>query len=904
MLSHSSADVPVLSLSDIMHTMSPSPAPQPPLPFDSAHVSLIQVDQSGIFGSHVDPTTQRHLSVDPLEQVELETMRFRVHQLGFTSPHSANANMTPAERELADMVLRLTSDPLLHPSPSQLASQAETIAGLSVQRNFLLREKEEEQARWQAERDGWERTAEALIGRRRAAQDAAEKDYVGVQPWLLIGSEAERHIARLQDDNRALRHKLSESHSRMSTLESELNRLRPLLLVQPALLRDPSLLQLPALFSSNAPPKAKPEPKKGKRKSKKEREKEKQTEENEREAEALALAHALALTNAEEETTAGREVDAGTAIHNVADANATGDDQRDLMQVDTENDAPQLAVEGNALSDASVLPLEGPTSGGKPQDNDVKPDKQGKVKVRKTRKSHAGTSRDHATPLLSDARAECLLVAARRIARMRADAIADLAKEREEQRQREQELEKEERERLAEAADAQRLRTRSSRHGELDWGDDAGPSTHYAYGAMAHASSSSGRDAPASLHPNAASTSETAPIHGRPLQLPSHLHPSIQRSQQPPHLPLHPNSPHTVPQGFVYMHPRFADPVSGGPGTSQGAHGVPLLVPLPPGVWPLPGTPTSGKTNQVRTPARNTGSSQGVTTPMDSLVSAARTMMDDVDESNADEVPRRRNATAAALDAQESPVPKRRRSVTASASGSRMKPRSSRREPQPAELDLGGGRGKAKGKGKGRSGETPTDSGDRAKEPTPRSVPLSATPVRSALDVLAEQAAQEQGRWPSSGPGSRRQSLEPEMRLALSGFTTPRADSVTSVANTPTNNKGKARASENPEQELTSLDPSVDTRHAHSHHDSQNQTKFTTSHNPFVEHDYMVVPGLTPSFRRPPSAPPAPVDDPHVGHIGSIARIAEVLVGQGGSEGRDDTRAIDSPPPERNPRYH
>ena len=42
-------------------------------------------------------------------------------------------------------------------------SQASTISSLLTQRDLLLREREEERERWESERQGWDRIAEALI---------------------------------------------------------------------------------------------------------------------------------------------------------------------------------------------------------------------------------------------------------------------------------------------------------------------------------------------------------------------------------------------------------------------------------------------------------------------------------------------------------------------------------------------------------------------------------------------------------------------------------------------------------------------------------------------------------------------------------------------------------------------
>lgn len=61
-------------------------------------------------------------------------------------------------------MLRLT-DPLPI-DPVQLARQADTISSLTTQRDYIMREIEEERERWCVERDVWERTAEALLSQR------------------------------------------------------------------------------------------------------------------------------------------------------------------------------------------------------------------------------------------------------------------------------------------------------------------------------------------------------------------------------------------------------------------------------------------------------------------------------------------------------------------------------------------------------------------------------------------------------------------------------------------------------------------------------------------------------------------------------------------------------------------
>jgi hypothetical protein len=107
---------------------------------------------------------------------------------------SENGNVSSREKELANMVspyhqkknhttnlhrpqvLRLTASSLI--DPTQLLSQAAIIAGLTSQRNFVIRQAEEERDRWQSERDGWERIAEALIAQRNKPGSSVAKDEV------------------------------------------------------------------------------------------------------------------------------------------------------------------------------------------------------------------------------------------------------------------------------------------------------------------------------------------------------------------------------------------------------------------------------------------------------------------------------------------------------------------------------------------------------------------------------------------------------------------------------------------------------------------------------------------------------------------------------------------------------
>ena len=73
-------------------------------------------------------------------------------------------------------VIRLTSAHT--PDVTQLCTQAKTIQELCRQRDFIINELEEERARWEAERLGFDRVAEALIARRSHGGDSTYREEV------------------------------------------------------------------------------------------------------------------------------------------------------------------------------------------------------------------------------------------------------------------------------------------------------------------------------------------------------------------------------------------------------------------------------------------------------------------------------------------------------------------------------------------------------------------------------------------------------------------------------------------------------------------------------------------------------------------------------------------------------
>ncbi|GLB34305.1 hypothetical protein LshimejAT787_0111890 [Lyophyllum shimeji] len=212
--------MPDLQLDDIMHNMSPSPAPQQP---DSVQVEL------------------RSASPEPLTEAEVARMRYRVAQIGLALKETGIMN--DREKELISMVHRLTSSPLI--DPSQLIHQAEVISGLTSQRDFLIRQAEEERERWLSEKDGWTRMAEALIAQRNKTTTNGSKDV-----------DLERYCAAYESDNRALREKLNDTQTRLQCLEAELSKLRPILLMHPVTSQAPSSVPYPSVRAATE--KAKP----------------------------------------------------------------------------------------------------------------------------------------------------------------------------------------------------------------------------------------------------------------------------------------------------------------------------------------------------------------------------------------------------------------------------------------------------------------------------------------------------------------------------------------------------------------------------------------------------------------------------------------------------------------------
>src|SRR6267154_1135234 len=66
----------------------------------------------------------------------------------------------------------------MDPDPEQVIRQAELISCLIDQRDMFVRQAEEQRLRWNSEKDGWARMAEALIAQQAKHRSAADKDEV------------------------------------------------------------------------------------------------------------------------------------------------------------------------------------------------------------------------------------------------------------------------------------------------------------------------------------------------------------------------------------------------------------------------------------------------------------------------------------------------------------------------------------------------------------------------------------------------------------------------------------------------------------------------------------------------------------------------------------------------------
>ena len=73
-------------------------------------------------------------------------------------------------------VLLLTRSPI--PDAEQIVRQADMISALTLQRELLMHQAEEQRLKWASEKDGWERMVEALIAQQTKNRTASDRDDV------------------------------------------------------------------------------------------------------------------------------------------------------------------------------------------------------------------------------------------------------------------------------------------------------------------------------------------------------------------------------------------------------------------------------------------------------------------------------------------------------------------------------------------------------------------------------------------------------------------------------------------------------------------------------------------------------------------------------------------------------
>ena len=77
---------------------------------------------------------------------------------------------------------------MARPDPDQFLRQAEMISALIQQRDLLLHQVEEQRLRWNSEKDGWARMAEALLAQQAKNRSNSERDEVSPRRILVAGS--------------------------------------------------------------------------------------------------------------------------------------------------------------------------------------------------------------------------------------------------------------------------------------------------------------------------------------------------------------------------------------------------------------------------------------------------------------------------------------------------------------------------------------------------------------------------------------------------------------------------------------------------------------------------------------------------------------------------------------------
>ncbi|KAG2110792.1 hypothetical protein DEU56DRAFT_749760 [Suillus clintonianus] len=145
-----SNEYPPLALDDLVHIIFPSPAPP-----------LATLDDPQL------PLRPQTASPEPQNDSDIQEVRMSI---------TDTQDVSGGEKELPDRVMKHTG--AVHPDPEQVIRQAEIISCLIDQRDMLVRQAEEQRLRWNSEKDGWARMAEALIAQQAKHRISSDKDEV------------------------------------------------------------------------------------------------------------------------------------------------------------------------------------------------------------------------------------------------------------------------------------------------------------------------------------------------------------------------------------------------------------------------------------------------------------------------------------------------------------------------------------------------------------------------------------------------------------------------------------------------------------------------------------------------------------------------------------------------------
>lgn len=127
-----------------------------------------------------DDDTVRDPSPDAPDDDEIQKMRQSAEDVQEKLLKGKGKGKEP-EAELSDMVLRLTTAALS--LRTQVLSQADTIAQLSMQRKYLVQRMDEDKQLWDGERENWSRVAETLVAQLNKASPNIYKEQVS---YLLV----------------------------------------------------------------------------------------------------------------------------------------------------------------------------------------------------------------------------------------------------------------------------------------------------------------------------------------------------------------------------------------------------------------------------------------------------------------------------------------------------------------------------------------------------------------------------------------------------------------------------------------------------------------------------------------------------------------------------------------------